>query len=371
MNASDAVDRSLALRRGAERYLLTSLICFALSVIIVRLFLELAGYPQIGNATLHIAHVLWGGLLLFIAGLLPLILANGWAFDLSAVLNGVGMGLFIDEVGKFITQTNDYFYPPAAPIIYAFFLLVVLLYLYIRRSDHLTPRQAMYQALHDLGEVLDHDLQADEKAQISARLEYVVRQAPDTNLGYLAQALAQFLQNEALYLSRRPHTIAERLQEKLRQFEQRVRSSWLNEQRFRLLLAFLLLLFAGWALAGLGSLLAALLMKGGLTAYFIRAMRNSEVQSLNALRFTFIRVVLEGGLSVLQLAAAFLLLRGRQVFGLRLAVLSLVMMLTTVDLLVFYLDQFSASITVLAQFGLLLLLFLYRDIYLRPQAHLQ
>jgi hypothetical protein len=23
------------------------------------------GYPQIGNSTLHIAHVLWGGLLLF------------------------------------------------------------------------------------------------------------------------------------------------------------------------------------------------------------------------------------------------------------------------------------------------------------------
>jgi len=72
--------------------------------------------------------VLWGGLILFIAALLPLLFTNQWIYTTSAVLSGLGVGLFMDEVGKFITQTNDYFYPPAAPIIYAFFLLVVLIY---------------------------------------------------------------------------------------------------------------------------------------------------------------------------------------------------------------------------------------------------
>jgi len=366
MHTPHAIDRSLALRLGAERYLLISLISFALSVIAIRLLLDLTGYPQLGNATLHIAHVLWGGLLLFIGGLLPLVVANAWAYTLGAVLNGVGMGLFIDEVGKFITQTNDYFFPPAAPIIYAFFLLIVLLYLQIRRSIPSSPRQTMYQALHDLTEVLDHDLQVDEKERLSAKLKEVTERTPDGNLGQLAQALHQFVEAESLYLHQRPLTKFERFRQWLQMIEQRARDSWLNELRFRLLLSSLLALSAGLALAELSQLLAALFLRGNLVTYFVEVIRNSEVRSLNALRFTFIRVILEGGLSLLQLAAVYLLLRGRPMLGVRLATLSLVMSLTTVDLLVFYLDQFSATLTVLAQFGLLLLVWIYREIYLRP-----
>ena len=101
-------------REGAERYLLFTLLSFATSVALTRLFLELANYPQLGGGELHIAHVLWGGLLLFAAALLPLIFANRWVYVTGSLLAGVGVGLFIDEVGKFITQTNDYFHPAAA-----------------------------------------------------------------------------------------------------------------------------------------------------------------------------------------------------------------------------------------------------------------
>ena len=126
--------RSPVLREHANEYLLISLVAFAVTVIFIRAFLHFAGYPQIGGDILHISHALWGGLLLFIAVLLPMTLNNLWAIKTSALLSGIGVGLFIDEVGKFITQTNDYFFAPALSLIYGFFIPNVLVYLYFRRT---------------------------------------------------------------------------------------------------------------------------------------------------------------------------------------------------------------------------------------------
>ena len=147
--------RALILQNHVDEHLLITLISFAASVSITRLFLEITGYPQLGGGELHIAHVLWGGLLLFTAALIPIIFSNHWAIDISALLSGIGIGLFIDEIGKFITQSNDYFYPSAAPIIYAFFLLTVLLYIEIRRPREKNARAYLYNAFNDLEELLD------------------------------------------------------------------------------------------------------------------------------------------------------------------------------------------------------------------------
>jgi len=187
-------------RDGAERYLLVTLISFAASVALTRLFLELTGYPQLGNEELHIAHVLWGGLLLFIAALLPLIFANRWAYTLGALCAGLGVGLFIDEVGKFITQSNDYFYPAAAPLIYAVFLLTVLVYIQIRRSHRHSPRAELYRALDGLQEVLDHDLDPQERHELETRLRHVVDNADHLPIKRLAGDLLEFVCSEDLAL---------------------------------------------------------------------------------------------------------------------------------------------------------------------------
>ena len=100
MNRTVSQVRKPVKRQGADNYLLVILLSFAASVSLTRLFLELTGYPQLGGGGLHIAHVLWGGLLLFIAALLPLLLVNRWVYVVSALLTGSGVGLFIDEVGN-------------------------------------------------------------------------------------------------------------------------------------------------------------------------------------------------------------------------------------------------------------------------------
>jgi hypothetical protein len=141
--------RSTVRRDYAENYILISLVAFAVTVIATRVFLHLTGYPQLGNSVLHIAHALWGGLLLIMAVFLPLAYANRWAIQVSALLGGVGIGLFIDEVGKFITQANDYFYPPALSIIYSFVILNVFVYLTFRRPRKQDPRTAMYHVFDD------------------------------------------------------------------------------------------------------------------------------------------------------------------------------------------------------------------------------
>ena len=170
-------------REGAERYLFLMLVSFAATVIGTRWFLELTGFPQLGGGDLHIAHALWGGAALFAAAILPILLAGRAVYTTSAVLAGIGGGLFIDEVGKFITATNDYFYPAAAPIIYATFLLTALVWLRARTPDDPDPRSQLLTALELLEESVEGDLQRREADDLAARLRAEYPGATDISAG--------------------------------------------------------------------------------------------------------------------------------------------------------------------------------------------
>lgn len=107
------------------------------TVLLTRALLAATGYPQIGGDGLHIAHVLWGGLLMALAFVLLLSFAGPVARPLGAVVGGVGFGLFVDEVGKFVTDDNDYFYEPTAALIYGTVVALVLLAEAVhRRREH-------------------------------------------------------------------------------------------------------------------------------------------------------------------------------------------------------------------------------------------
>ena len=185
-------------RDRAERYLIITIAGFAVTVGGVRWYLDLAGYPTIGGGELHVAHVLWGGLVLFIAALLPLLYMGRRALMISALLAGVGAGLFIDEVGKFLTTSNDYFFAPAAPIIYGSILLLVLLWLLVRRRGTSTYN-ATHAAIEALGAAVDGQLTRGDRARVMEELRHAQDAGGDTaQPDALTDALVATLRSPAM-----------------------------------------------------------------------------------------------------------------------------------------------------------------------------
>jgi len=96
------------------------------TVVLVRAFLIVTGYPKVGGHGLHVAHVLWGGLFMGAAIAIAMIYPGSRWRHRAAIIGGVGFGLFIDEVGKFLTSSVNYFYRPAIAIIYVVFVAFYL-----------------------------------------------------------------------------------------------------------------------------------------------------------------------------------------------------------------------------------------------------
>ena len=343
-------------REGAARYVRLTLLSFAATVTLVRYFLQATGYPQLGNGTLHIAHLLWGGLLLFISALVMLILANRWAYTLGSLLAGAGVGLFIDEVGKFITRSNDYFYPPAAPIIYVFFLLVVLVYLEVRRPPKRDARTELYHAFDRLQEELDHDLDPQERAALEASLQDIAAQADHPDFARMAGELLRFLRSRAVTVTpRRPgwfERLAVRAQSRL--------DGWLTRSRLRAVLIGGLVLMGGWALLDLARWLLAVQAHGQVGVMLSVLVSAHRIIGPRSLTWFELTLGLKSAGGLLLLAAAGLLAAGQDKPGLRFAYLGLLICLTVVDLMEFYFMQFAAILPAVLHFVLLLGVLAYR-----------
>jgi hypothetical protein len=343
-------------RQGASRHLLVTLLSFALSVTLTRMFLNLTGFPQLGSGGLHIAHVLWGGLLLFLAALIPLVIANQWAFTLGAALAGTGVGLFIDEVGKFVTAENNYFYPPAAPIIYVFFLLCVLLYLQIRRTPSRDPRAAFYRAFEGMQEVLDRDLDPEERDELIAQLKSAAENTENPNLTRLADSLLQFLLYDRLDLVPARPGLADRLRAGL----ERLEGKWLTRSRFRMALAGAGTGIGAFFLAGLVNVLLAIGTSVRIEQLMSGWILNSFVSSKAALGWFLVRLGLDAAAGSILIAAAILLILGRDRPAINLSIFGLLLILAGVNLLEFYFDQFSEILPATVQLCFLLATLRYR-----------
>ncbi|MEH0841250.1 hypothetical protein V6U81_02495 [Micromonospora sp. CPCC 205711] len=132
----------------APSYLQAFVLSGVVTVLVTRAYLQATGYPQLGGGGLHIAHVLWGGLLMTAGLAVALVFLGSAARIVGAVLGGIGFGLFIDEVGKLVTAGTDYFYAPAAGIIYGAFAVLVVITQAIRSRIRLSDRERTANALY-------------------------------------------------------------------------------------------------------------------------------------------------------------------------------------------------------------------------------
>ena len=143
----------------------TFLIAAVTMIIVIRLQLWLTNYPQLGGGRLHIAHLLWGGLFMLLAILLLLsVLGRRWRRR-AAILGGIGFGFFIDELGKFITEDNDYFFQPTAALIYIIFIALYLATRAMQSRRGLSEREYLANAIDLFAEAATRDLDARDKAR--------------------------------------------------------------------------------------------------------------------------------------------------------------------------------------------------------------
>jgi len=162
------------------------IVCAVASILIIRLFLHLTGYPQLGNSTLHIAHMLWGGLLMLVAIIMLFSFIGKQVEIWAAILGGIGFGMFIDEVGKFITSDNNYFFEPSIAVMYIVFILIILSAHMLKTGWSYTRKEYLVNALRGLQEVALQDLDMAEKDEVVRYLDKSDPQNPLTkSIGHL------------------------------------------------------------------------------------------------------------------------------------------------------------------------------------------
>ncbi|WP_369638429.1 hypothetical protein [Nocardia sp. JMUB6875] len=343
-------------RPGSGRLVTIMAVCFGLTVVITRLYLMASGYPKIGGKTYHIAHALFGGLLLVVACLVIFLFAGRAALTTAAMLSGVGLGLFIDEVGKFITSDNDYFFPLAAPIIYLAFLLIVLVARYAARSRVRPPALVLADVTTQVGMDLGAPITLEQRNYLLDNLDRVDRSGFSPDTVQLCDALGTYL--------RTSHRRAEPSRfTRLGRVHRRFEDTLLPQRLMAALLIAVLIGDAAWTLLRL--VLAVIVLAGWHSPWtalnhFLDVTQNHGWKSLVGLGIAAVAELLVGiGCAV----AAWQWIRGRVDIGVRWGIWSNILSLTVVNVLASYFSQFLTVFTAIAEALLLWLLIRYRTRY--------
>jgi len=153
------------------------------SVLAIRSYLTITGFPQLGFGSLHIAHIIWGGFFMLIALVILLAFLDHRSKRIAAVLGGIGFGTFIDELGKFITRDNDYFFQPAVALIYVIFVLIFFTIRAIGRRRYLSNQERQTNVIDIIKQGSLVGLDQEEQANAMKLLEGCDASPVRDNLG--------------------------------------------------------------------------------------------------------------------------------------------------------------------------------------------
>lgn len=142
-----------------ENFLISSVV----TIFVIRFFLKVTDYPQLQGAGLHVAHLLWGGFFMLIALLLLFSFVGRGVLTISSILGGIGFGAFIDELGKFITSDNNYFFQPTVALIYFIFIAIYIASKVINNSRSISQKEYLINSLEMVSDAVLNDLDTDEK----------------------------------------------------------------------------------------------------------------------------------------------------------------------------------------------------------------
>lgn len=142
------------------------------TILVIRFLLKITGYPSIGGSTMHISHLLPGTLLLLLALMLLLSTVNRGARGFAAFLAGLGFGLSWDELGKFITRNNNYFFHATPGLIYITFIILYLMVRYYGQR-RFTQNDYMANVLDLLKDASINDLDEREYDHAKQLLSHV------------------------------------------------------------------------------------------------------------------------------------------------------------------------------------------------------
>jgi hypothetical protein len=218
----------------------------------------------------------------------------------------------------------------------------------------------MYIVIDELEEVLDRDLSIDEKAEIIDRLHRVSQQSSEKNLSRLGKSLEEFIESKKLEVVPYMPDLWERFQTWINLRAQKL----ITRGRLRVFLVGGLTILGAWTLSDPVSIIARIHSSVASQAYLTGLFAAQNIRGNISLGSFEIRLGLEIAIGIILIASAFLLAmrKDRQAFAF--GYLGLLILLTIINLLIFYFDQFSTIINALIQLVFMLALFYYRDHFL-------